>query len=129
NPDTMLTMLGVATGGVFLKSALAKLKIQAQTLQWKEYKGAAETLDRDTMSPAVRESMEAIVADWEKILVETIAAARKLTAQRARELVAAGFVTAKFAVENHLIDREGYIEDIRAEFDPEAKRKVFTTAA
>ncbi|MGB3552497.1 MAG: S49 family peptidase, partial [Candidatus Binatus sp.] len=40
NPDTMLTMLGVATGGVFLKSALDKLKIQAQTLQWKEYKGA-----------------------------------------------------------------------------------------
>ena len=129
NPDTMLTMLGVATGGVYLKNALAKLKIQAQILQWKEYKGAAETLGRDTMSPAVRESMEAIVADWEKILVETIAAARKLTAQRARELVAAGFVTAKFAVDNHLIDREGYIEDIRAEFDPNAKRKVFTTAA
>ncbi len=129
NPDTMLTMLGVATGGVYLKNALAKLKIQTQILQWKEYKGAAETLGRDTMSPAVRESMEAIVADWEKILVETIAAARKLTAQRARELVAAGFVTAKFAVENHLIDREGYIEDIRAEFDPNAKRKVFTTAA
>ena len=129
NPDTMLTMLGVATGGVFLKSALAKLKIQAQTLQWKEYKGAAETLDRDTMSPAVRESMEAIVADWEKILIETIAAARKLTAERARELIAAGFVSARFAVENHLIDREGYIEDIRAEFDPEAKRKVFVGMA
>ena len=129
NPDTMLTMLGVATGGVFLKSALDKLKIQAQTLQWKEYKGAGEMLGRDTMSPAVRESMEAIVADWEKILIETIASARKLTAQRARELIAAGFVSAKFAVENHLIEREGYIEDIRAEFDPEAKRKVFTGMA
>src|SRR6202034_1450733 len=104
---TMLTMLGVATGGVFLKSALDKLKIQAQTLQWKEYKGAAETLGRDTMSPAVRESMEAIVADWEKILVETIASARKMSPERAREVIAAGFVTAKFAIENKLIDREG----------------------
>jgi len=129
NPDTMLTMLGVATGGVFLKNALNKLKIQAQTLQWKEYKGAAETLARDTMSPAVRESMEAIVADWEKILVETISSARKLAPERARELIAAGFVSAKFAVENHLIDREGYIEDIRAEFDPESKRKVFVSLA
>ena len=129
NPDTMLTMLGVATGGVFLKNALDKLKIQAQTLQWKEYKGAGEMLGRDTMSPAVRESMEAIVADWEKILIETIASARKLTAQRARELIAAGFVSAKFAVENHLIDREGYIEDIRAEFDPEGKGKVFAGMA
>jgi protease-4 len=129
NPDTMLTMLGVATGGVFLKNALDKLKIQAQTLQWKEYKGAAETLGRDKMSPALRESMEAIVADWEKILVETIADARKMTPERARELIAAGFVSTTFAVENRLIDREGYIEDIRAEFDPEAKRKVFVSLA
>jgi protease-4 len=129
NPDTMLTLLGVATGGVFLKNALDKLKIQAQTLQWKEYKGAAETLGRDTMSPALRESMEAIVADWEKVLLEAIASARKLSPERARELIAAGFVSAKFAVENKLIDREGYIEDIRAEFDPEAKRKVFVNLA
>jgi protease-4 len=129
NPDTMLTLLGVATGGVFLKNALDKLKIQAQTQQWKEYKGAAETLARETMSPAVRESMEAIVADWEKILVEAIASARKLSNEKARELIAAGFVSAKFAVENKLIDREGYIEDIRAEFDPRAKRKVFVSLA
>ena len=129
NPDTMLTMLGVATGGVFLKNALDKLKIQAQTLQWKEYKSAAETLNRDRMSPAVRESMEAIVADWEKILVESIASARKLSPEKARELIAAGFVSAKFAVENKLIDREGYIEDIRAEFDPQGKRKVFISLA
>jgi protease IV len=127
NPDTMLTMLGVATGGVFLKNALDKLKIQAQTLQWKEYKGAAETVGRDAMSPALRESMEAIVGDWEKILIEAIASSRKLTPERARELIAAGFVSTKFAVENKLIDREGYIEDIRAEFDPDAKRKVFVS--
>lgn len=129
NPDTTLLLLGVATGGVFLKDALAKLKIQAQTLQWKEYKGAADILSRDTMSPAVRESMEAIVADWEKIASETIATARTLGVERARELIAAGFVSAKFAVENRLIDREGYIEDIRAEFDPEAERKVFASMA
>jgi protease IV len=127
NPDTMLTMLGVATGGVFLRNAFAKLKIQAQTLQWKEYKGAAETLARDSMSPAVRESMEAIIGDWEKVLVETVASARKMTPERARELIAAGFVSAKFAVDNHLIDREGYIEDVRAEFDPKAERKTFVS--
>jgi protease IV len=129
NPDTMFTLLGVATGGVFLRNAFTKLKIQAQTLQWKEYKGAAETLARDTMSPALRESMEAVVGDWEKVLIETIGSARKLSPERARELIAAGFVSAKFAVDNSLIDREGYIEDIRAEFDPEAKRKIFVSLA
>src|SRR5690242_10780358 len=39
NPDTMIAMLGVAAGGVFLKRALEKLRVQVQTLQWKEYKG------------------------------------------------------------------------------------------
>ncbi len=125
NTDTMLTLLGVATGGVFLKQALDKLKIQAQTLQWKEYKGAAETLGRDTMSPALRESLAAIVSDWEKILVEAIASARRLDQERVRTLTASGFVSVKFAIDNGLIDREGYIEDIRATFDPENKRKTF----
>ena len=129
NPDTMLTLLGVATGGVFLSKAFAKLKIQAQTLQWKEYKGAAETFNRDAMSPALRESMEAIVRDWEKVLVGTISSSRNLSPDRARELIAAGFVSAKFALDNHLIDREGYREDIRAEFDPEGKRKTFVGMA
>jgi protease-4 len=127
NADTMLTLLGVATGGVFLKNALDKLKIQAQTLQWKEYKGAAETLGRDTMSPQLRESLEAVVTDWEKILVEAIASARSLSSERVRELIAAGFVSVKFAIENKLIDREGYIEDIRAIFDPDNKRKTFVS--
>src|SRR5271156_6660483 len=129
NPDTMLSLLGVATGSVFLKGAMDKLKIQAQTLQWKEYKGAAETFGRDTMSPALRESMEAIAEDWEKILVEAVASARKMTPERTRELIASGFVTTQFAVESKLIDQEGYVEDIRAEFDPEAKRKVFVNLA
>ena len=57
-------MLGVAAGGFFLSNALDKLGVEAQTLQWKEYKGAAETFTRETMSPEVRESLEAIVGDW-----------------------------------------------------------------
>ena len=63
NPNTLVTMLGVAAGGVFLRGALDKLKIEAQTLQWKEYKGAAETFTRQRMSPELHESLAAIVAD------------------------------------------------------------------
>ncbi|MGH7813221.1 MAG: signal peptide peptidase SppA, partial [Candidatus Binataceae bacterium] len=119
NPGTAFALYGVATGGVFLKNALDKVKIQAQTLQWKEYKGAGETLSRAAMSPALRESMAAVVADWEKILVEAIAPARKLSPERTRELLAAGFVSAQAAIETGLADREGYREDLRAELDPE----------
>jgi protease IV len=125
NPDTVLTMLGVAAGSPFLKNALARLQVQVQTLQWKEYKGAGEMLSRDSMSPALRESLEAIVADWERLLVETIARVRRLPAERMRELAAGGFLIARAACEAGLIDREGYAEDLRAELDPEGKRRNF----
>src|SRR6516165_7398358 len=55
NPDTSLMMLGVAAGNYFLRGALEQIGVEAQTLQWKEYKGAGETFARDTMSPALRE--------------------------------------------------------------------------
>ena len=47
NPDTAMMMLGAAAGGFFLRNALGKLGVEAQTLQWKEYKGAAEMFNRD----------------------------------------------------------------------------------
>ncbi|HUO04783.1 MAG TPA: signal peptide peptidase SppA [Candidatus Binataceae bacterium] len=127
NPDTTLALHGIATRGVFLKSVLDKLKVQAQTLQWKEYKGAGETLSRDTMSPVLRESIAAVVGDWEKIIIEAISSARKIDPARIRELLASGFVTAKFGVDHGLVDREGYIEDIHADLDSEGKGHPFVS--
>jgi len=68
------------------------------------------------MSPALRESMTDNRRRLGESLVETIASAESSLRRRARELIAAGFVSTKFAVDNHLIDREGYLENIRAEF-------------
>jgi protease-4 len=125
NPDTMIAMLGVSAGGVFLKRALEKLRIQVQTLQWKEYKGAAEALARESMSAPLRESLEAVIADWRHVVSERIAQARGITAQAAEELIGRGFMSAHDARKAGLIDREGYVEDIRAEIDPEGKRRHF----
>ncbi len=129
NPDTMVTMLGVSAGGVFLKRALEKLHVQVQTLQYKEYKGAAEMFNRDSMSAPLRESLQAIIGDWRQVLIERIAQARKLPVEKVAELVGRGFMSARDAREAGLIDREGYAEDIRAEFDPEGKRKKFVGLA
>ena len=121
NPDTALMMLGVATGSFFLKGAFAKLGVEAQTLQWKEYKGAAETFTRESMSPELRESLEAIIDDWKTIIAENLAASRNLSIDRARELIGAGFIGARAACEMGLVDRTGYIEELREEFEPEGK--------
>jgi protease-4 len=125
NPDAMLMMLGIAMGQPFAHRALERLGIGAQVLQWKEYKGAAELLSRDAMSPELRESLDAIIGDWNSLLTDAIAAARSLDRARAGELVAAGFLSAAAAREAGLVDCAGYIEDIRAELDPEGKRKHF----
>ncbi|HVB83121.1 MAG TPA: signal peptide peptidase SppA [Candidatus Binataceae bacterium] len=125
NPNTLMTMLGVAAGGVFLRGALDKMKVQAQILQWKEYKGAAETFTRERMSPELHESLEAIVADCKEVLAARLAEARGLASARAAELAGSGFLSVRAASEAGLIDRAGYFEDLRAEFDPEGKDRVF----
>jgi protease-4 len=119
NPDTTLMMLGLSVGSLFLTDALSKLGIQAQTLQWKEYKGAAEMFTRETMSAELRESLEAVIADCQSLMTQSIASARRMPPERARELLGAGFMSARAACTNGLIDRAGYIEDIRAELEPE----------
>ncbi len=125
NPDAMLAMLGVGAGGIFLKSALEKFGVQAQTLQWKEYKGAGEMFSRDAMSSALRESLEAIIRDSERLIAVAISESRKIDLERVHELLAAGFISAKDAAEARLIDRSGYREDIRASFDADPESRVF----
>ncbi len=125
NPDVMFTMLGVAMGNPFLRDALEKAGVRAQTLQWKEYKGAGEMLSRDSMSQAVRESLDAIIADWLDTMTHAVAQARGMSEERARELLSGGFMSAQTALGARLIDRAGYIEDIRAELDPGGQRKCF----
>ncbi len=119
NPDTSLMMLGVSAGGFFVKRALSSIHIGAQSLQWKEYKGAGEITSREHMSPEVRESLEAVVADWEKVLAEYLARSRRLDPARAREVINSGFLTARAGQEAGLIDRLGHAQDILAEFEPE----------
>jgi protease-4 len=119
NPDTTLLMLGVAAGGVFVRDALHKAGIGVQAIQRKEYKGAAEIFTRDSMSPAVRESIDALLADWHKALSAAVAADRKISAEQAGNLLTCGFLDAKTARARGMIDREGYFEDVRGEILPD----------
>jgi protease IV len=123
NPDSALMMLGVSAGSLFLTGALNKLGIQAQTLQWKEYKGAAEMFTRETMSAELRESLEAVIGDCQSLMVQSVAAARRMTPERTRALLGSGFMSVRTACDNGLIDRAGYTEDVRTDIEPEDKPK------
>jgi protease IV len=123
NPGAAFVMLGFSAGGLFLSDALAKAGVRAQTLQWKEYKGAAEMFSREGMSPELRESLDSLIQDWGSVLCSSIAAARRIEPERARQLIAGGFFSVGGACAAGLVDRAGYIEDVRDEIDPEAKEK------
>jgi protease-4 len=123
NPDTALMMLGLSAGSLFLADALNKLGIQAQTLQWKEYKGAAEMFTRESMSAELRESLEAVIGDCHSLMIQSVATARRMPPERARELLGTGFMSVRAACSNGLVDRAGYIDDIRDEIEPQDKGK------
>jgi protease-4 len=119
NPDTALMMLGVSAGGFFIKRALTSLHVGSQSLQWKEYKGAAEITSREHMSPEVRESLEAVVADWERVLVDYVARSRRFDPARARELLNSGFLSARAGQEAGLVDRLGHAQEVLASYEAE----------
>jgi protease-4 len=119
NPDSAVMMLGVAAGNIFLKDALQRFEIEAQTLQWKEYKGAAEMFGRDSMSLPLRESIEAIVTDRQRVLEKAVSESRKIEPSRARDLLNSGFLSTRQAQQQGLVDRLGYVEDFHTEFNPD----------
>src|SRR5579875_2833315 len=95
NPDATLAMVGLSAGGLFFKDALQRLRIDAQALQWKEYKGAAETFSRQEMSAPLRDSITALLGDSERLMVEYFARARRLSPSVARALLTCGFIGAQ----------------------------------
>jgi len=127
NPDATLAMVGLSAGGLFFKDALQRLRIDAQALQWKEYKGAAETFSRQEMSAPLRDSITALLGDSERLMVEYVARARRLSPSVARALLTCGFIGAQSACANKLIDQIGYSQDLLSSYDPNDKRVLTLT--
>lgn len=127
NPDTTLAMVGLSAGGLFFKDALQRLQIDAQALQWKEYKGAAESFSRQDMSAPLRQSIAEVLGDSERLMVEYVARARHLSAPAARAMLTRGFVGAQAACADKLIDRIGYSQEMLSNHGPNDKRVVGLT--
>ena len=110
-PSGMLLIPGVCAEVTFYKGLLDKLGLQFDALQMGKYKGAAETFTRSGMSPALRESMEAMVDDSYSRLVATIARDRKLPPDQVKALVDRGLFTAQAAKTAGLVDHVLYFDE------------------
>ncbi|NBX29564.1 signal peptide peptidase SppA, partial [bacterium] len=107
-PAATLEITGVRAEVTFFKALLDRLGVNAEILQVGEFKGAAEPLTRASMSPQLRAQYEGFVGDLFEQLIERVAADRKLSVERVRELVDTGVFPADAAREAGLVDAVGY---------------------
>jgi len=111
-PMGEVMVAGVVFEAPFAKEALAKLKIEPQFSKRAEYKTAPEVFTESGFTPAAREMMEGLANDITLQLVTDIAASRKLEAAQIRAAFDRGPMTAREAIDAHLIDRVGYADEV-----------------
>ncbi|MBN2476778.1 MAG: signal peptide peptidase SppA [Pirellulales bacterium] len=109
-PVGTLIVPGVRAEVTFYKGLLDKLGIEFDMLQMGKYKGAAEPFTRTTLSPPLRESLEALTDDAYDDLVGAIAAGRKLEPGNVKKLLDRGLFTATAAREAGLVDQVVYAD-------------------
>ncbi len=111
-PSGMLILPGLRAEMTFYKGLLDKIGVEAEILQQGKYKGAGEPFTREKMSPALRESMEAIIDDAYGYLAETLAERRHTAEYRLKTLMDEGLFSAAAAKKAGLIDELLYEDQI-----------------
>ncbi len=116
NPNAGLLVNGLMAEVTFFKRTLEKLGIQPQFIQFKEYK-SPERFSREKMTPAIREMLQSVLQDLQQRFVQTVARDRGIDAARLRNLVNQGMAQGDVAVQENLVDRLGYKDDLEKELE------------
>ncbi len=119
----MLIIPGVRMEFTFVKGLLDKLGLRFDALQMGKFKGAAEPMTRDAMSPELRESMESLVDDVYQDMVATIVADRNLKDYQVKTLIDQGLFSARMAERAKLIDRIAYSDQVEDVIKEKLKAK------
>jgi len=103
-----LSMMGYAWGRDYVRHSLEKLGISVRELRYLEYKSAAETYTRDSMSEADRRQYGEYLDNIFSITRSSIIKARNWTDQEFDEIVNRDFLfSARSALSRKLIDKTG----------------------
>ncbi|HLN76925.1 MAG TPA: signal peptide peptidase SppA [Nocardioidaceae bacterium] len=114
-PSGDVGLVGVTASAVFLRDSLDKLGVQPQFGQRHEYKSAADTFLRSSMSDANREMVTRLVGSAMETLVRDVAAGRGLDEAAVRDAIDAAPLSADEAVAHRLVDRIGYRDEVYAD--------------
>jgi protease-4 len=108
-----LMMLGYALGRSYVQHSLEKLGIGARELRYLEYKSAAETYTRDSLSDADRRQYGEVLDDIMNLTRDTVTKARSWTVDEFNTIINDEFLfSAKSALERGLVDYTGRKESV-----------------
>ena len=113
-PTGDVGLVGVAAQAVFVRGTLDKLGVEPQFGQRHEYKTAADTFLRSSMTEANREMVTRLVDSAMETLVHDVAEGRGLDESTVREAVDAAPLHAEEALARKLVDRVGYRDEVYA---------------
>ena len=114
HPSGEVRLIGLRSETSFYKKTLSKLGIRADLEHIGDYKSASDLFTRERMSDAHREVQNSILDNLYNQVCNSIAADRKLTQDQIRQQIDQGPFTAKQAVENGVVDRLAYRDELKA---------------
>jgi protease IV len=112
NPDAGLLINGLAAEVNFYKRTMAKLRVEPEFLQFKEFK-SPESFTRESMTPEIRSMLESILSDVQDRFLQTVAQDRHLELGRLRELIRIGLAPASVALKERLVTALGYEDEVQ----------------
>lgn len=112
HPVGFVSIPGMSAQMLFLKGTLEKLGLKPEHTRHGKYKSAVEMFSEDSMSPANREQMEALVDGAYAKFVSEVAAGRGLSRESLEALINIGFFTAAGAKAAGLVDTFCYRDEL-----------------
>ncbi|HEY8549543.1 MAG TPA: signal peptide peptidase SppA [Vicinamibacterales bacterium] len=111
-PTSVLDLKGLAMYEVFLRGTLDKVGVYPDLLHIGDYKTAINTFTEKGFTPAHREMTESLNRDAFDQLVDTIAEARKKSAEELRALIDQGPFLPEEALRTGLVDELAYRDEV-----------------
>ena len=119
-----LFLTGLRAEVLFLKGLLDKVGVKGDMVQIGDRKGAAEPFTSTTSSDPFRESINMLLDDYYRQLVEGIAYARSMKEDHVKALIDQGPFTAKRAKEAGLVDSFEFYDDMLLDLKRRNKRNI-----
>lgn len=118
-PWATLNLIGLKAEVTFFKDALDKLGIEADFRALGEFKSAAETFTRQSMSESNKEMMNSIVGDLYSQFTENLSLGRKIPVEKIKSLIDQGPFTPEEALKEGLVDGLVYEDVLESEIAEE----------